>query len=446
MPDDSSAVSDPKGDPAPVFDAKKTGLRKRGEKGGAPAITVAKGDVVEAFWSVQHADIVQLMRDGESVGEPDRASDQLMPLPLMGLDPGEYTFKLVGGVSSHGKYTWASEGVELKISLKPALSVTKFWGDPEPDDDDKDHPPHDLQVATGHKVKLHWETAGAKQVVITATPRGASPEELDPQDASSGQGELVVDPGGKPTTYSIVAVNGQARSKKAGPVSVEFHAKDEAVSTQVLVQPVGGAAALEVYAFDENPDEEMPEEIKPGGGYQVKTGAEDEVKLKWAVAAAKSARLTARFIEPKELKQEQPKPGDPRHASNLSILQHGLDLPLDAQGAGADLVTVHPGPANSTEYTLEVTPLEGAPFQVQASAMVANFNVELRMPDGSPAANKECTLEVRGHGPFKGRTMPDGELWMNLPRDLESPLATLRLLDGGEQIASWIIDLDPEPV
>jgi hypothetical protein len=76
--------------------------------------------------------------------------------------------------------------------------------------------------------------------------------------------------------------------------------------------------------------------------------------------------------------------------------------------------------------------------------MVANFNVELRMPDGSPAANKECTLEVPEQEPFKGKTMPDGELWMNLP-NLDAPSALLRLFDGGQEVASWILDINPEP-
>jgi len=179
---------------------------------------------------------------------------------------------------------------------------------------------------------------------------------------------------------------------------------------------------------------------------ELQIGAGSALRLQWSVNGGATARLRARALVEKGAGEAVDPPADAAHVSNDQLVSPGLDLPLDVQGAGSGVVLVDPGPVTSTEYTLTVTAKEGAeaPEPVKATARVANFNVRLELPDGSDyARNMECVLVIPGQAPIRGTTSETGELWLSVPNaDAES--ATLRLLDGGSELASWQVALRAE--
>jgi len=429
--------------PAAVFDSANTGLRKRGDDKGGAALSVAAGGAVEAYWSVQNADMIQLMRDDKAVGDPDRATDGQCPVPTDGLKAGDYTFKLVpGNAGADGKEVWAKDsGVELKLTIQGDLAVKKFSANPEPDDDDKDHPPQSLQIAKGHKVKLLWETSGAEKVIVTATPDEGDATTMDPVDAGKGgKGSLVVDPKDQAVSYTLVAVKGDAKSDPSTAVGVHFHDKGSTVSPHSDLH--GPAAAkLALYGFDEKPADDAADDAKRA---ELKIGAEDNLYIKWSVTGAKSAKLTGKLLVDKDLSKEKPKKGSAAQADNLYIVKSGLDLPVK-DGGGSGLITVDPGPANSSEYTLTVTPADGQgdPATAVATARIANFSVHVKLPDGSMAANKKCELSVAGQDkPITGVTNQSGELRLELPNAAAD--AVLRVFDDSGKTCIAVLSVTPE--
>jgi hypothetical protein len=176
---------------------------------------------------------------------------------------------------------------------------------------------------------------------------------------------------------------------------------------------------------------------------KLRLGAANGLRLKWSVAGAGKARLTAKSLVEKKCETTQ-KPSSAEQVSNDDLVSSGLDLPLDAQGSGGGAVLVAPGPCGSTAYTLTVTPKSGPPLEVKATAFVANFNVQLELPDGSDhAKNKSCVLELPGHAPIEGVTNQWGELWLWVP-NVTAEKAVLRLLDGGRELASWQVAIKAE--
>ncbi len=134
---------------------------------------------------------------------------------------------------------------------------------------------------------LHFETAGAKQVRVTATPDEGEATDLDPVDlAEEGTGSQVVDPGDKLTRYTAIALNGEAKSETAGPVTVHFHGADESVSPLAKVSGPASAELVILTADDQ----------AGHAADKLRIGAGNGVHLKWAVANAKNARLTAKSL------------------------------------------------------------------------------------------------------------------------------------------------------
>jgi len=390
--------------------------------------------------------MVKLVRDGNDVGAPDRATDPACPVPAGGLAPGTYTFRLVPGIAKGNSDSWLdAAGVDLTLTLEAGLSVYKFEADPEPNDDQGQHPAS-LQIETGKKVKLNWSTTGATQVLITATPDGGTATTLDPQPVdASGQGSLVVDPQDQPTSYTIVAQNGDAQSPPSSAVTVAFHAPGQAVSPHAGVQ--GQLSAnLAVYAFDEAADKARA---------KLMIGAQDNVHLQWSVTGAKTARLEAKLLVDKNLSQdvEQSEKAAEGMISNLSLVLKGLDLKVDDQGNGSGTVTLDPGVEDSTRYTLTATPTDdkAQPATATAEVGVHNFNFQVLIADESdsskevPAVNRKCSLELPDVGKYEGTTDEVGELWLSVP-NVHVPSATLFVFDkdGKEQIASYPLKIDPE--
>ena len=169
-------------------------------------------------------------------------------------------------------------------------------------------------------------------------------------------------------------------------------------------------------------------------------GAGDEVKLQWSVLRATKARLTAKLLTPRKA---PPEPGATHgQIGNLALAQGGLALALDEHGSGSGVVTIHPGPTGTTTYALEVTTAAGKK-SLTTKVEVANFNLQLLLPDGAGQGGLDCVLEVPGLPPFKGQTRVDGVLWLSLP-NLAAPSAKLRMLDGSREIARWMLQLVPE--
>jgi hypothetical protein len=185
---------------------------------------------------------------------------------------------------------------------------------------------------------------------------------------------------------------------------------------------------------------------KPGDDpLKLRLGAGSPIQLKWSVAGATKATLSAKSLVEKTCEAAD-KPADATHVSNDQLLSAGVDLTLDANGSGSGVVLVDPGPCGSTEYTIAVTAKDGAeaPDPVKASAFVANFNVQLELPDGSDyARNKKCVLEIPGQSAVEGTTNDSGELWLWVP-NVAAESATLRLLDGGSELATWEVTLHAE--
>jgi hypothetical protein len=178
---------------------------------------------------------------------------------------------------------------------------------------------------------------------------------------------------------------------------------------------------------------------------KLRLGAGSGLQLKWSVTAASKAALTAKSLVGKTC-ETSGAPSAPGPVSNDQLVSSALDLPLDAQGSGSGIVRVDPGPCGSTEYTLSVTPKDAsaAALTVQATAFVANFNVQLELPDGSDyARNKPCVLEIPGQSSVEGTTNERGELWLWVP-NVTAESATLRLLDGGAELAHWTVMLSAE--
>ena len=384
--------------------------------------------------------MIQLMRDDKALGDPDRATDGCCPVPIDGLAKGDYTLLLVpGNAGADGKEVWSKgQAFELKLTVAGDIAVNRFWADPEPDDDNLDHPPASLQVAKGHKVKLQWEVSGADKVAITATPESGSDEQLPEQGAGDGgKGSFIHDPKDAATTYKLTAKKDDVTVDAAGAVEVHFHEGGNTVSPHLDVQG-SAAATMVLFTFDQKPDSDT-------GAAEIHIGADDNIYLKWSANAAKSVKLTGKLLVTKDLSGEKPGDGSATQADNLAIVKNGLDLPV-ANGAGSGVVTVEPGPGDSTEYTLTVTPIDekADPVTATAKVTVANFNVHLQLADGTPAKSTDCVLEVPGRDPFKGTTNEDGELWLSIP-NFNAPAVTLRMVDkDGSELASWDIELNPE--
>jgi hypothetical protein len=422
--------------PLPVFAADKSGLRLHGDDTAAASLSASADQVVEACWSVENADLLQLTRNGEEIDEPRRATDGFCPLSLAGLEPGDYQYQLIPGVAESGGETWVKDAaLSFTLTLTPALRVTQFSGDPEPDDDGKDHLAQDLQIAEGSKVKLSFEAKCAKQVQISAAPEDGEASALSPlvDLDEEGKGTLTVDPGDKLTVYTAVAVDGDAKSAPSAKVTVHFHAAEAVVSP--LVDVVGGASARLLIRADDG---------TLGPDAKLKAGARDGLQLEWTVAGAKGAHLSATALVQKPVQAPEAQAAG-AHVANDQLLTSGLDLPLDALGSGSGLVVVDPGPTGSTEYTLTVTPeAEGVEeVSAKATAYVANFNVQIKLPGGGLAKNKTCSLEIGGQEPVTGTTNDSGELWLWLANTAAS-VATLRVLDGGQELASWALLLEAE--
>jgi len=179
---------------------------------------------------------------------------------------------------------------------------------------------------------------------------------------------------------------------------------------------------------------------------KLRIGAGNGLQLKWSVlAGASSARLSAKALVQKHCEASD-KPASAGHASNEQLLSSGVDLPLGGDGSGSGVVLVDPGPCGSTEYIMAVTRKDGStlPPEVRATAFVANFNVQLELPDGSDyARNKSCVLEIPGQDAVRGTTNEQGELWLWLP-NVSAENAVLRLLDVGRELASWSVAIAPD--
>jgi hypothetical protein len=179
---------------------------------------------------------------------------------------------------------------------------------------------------------------------------------------------------------------------------------------------------------------------------KLRIGAGNGLQLKWIVlAGASSAKLSAKSLVQKHCEASD-KPATAGHASNDQLLSSGVDLPLGQDGYGSGVVLVEPGPCGSTEYIIAVARKDNStvPPEVRATAFVANFNVQLELPDGSDyARNKSCVLEIPGQDAVRGTTNEQGELWLWLP-NVSAENATLRLLDGGRELASWTVGITPE--
>jgi hypothetical protein len=427
----STGPDDPAAAKSPSLDASASGLRKRGDTTGGDSLTAAASDVVEAYWSVQNASLLRILRNGEETGAPRRATSQSCPLALSGLAPGDHEYKLIPG---SGPDDWVEDAaLTFKLTLTAAPVMTKLWADPEPDGDGKEHLSRDLQLAEGTKIKLHFETAGATQVRITATPDGESASALAPVDVDeTGTGTLIVDPADKLTLYTAEALNGDVAGAPEGPVTVHFHPAEKIVSPLVDINGLGASALLNIRdasgAF--------------GTDGTLRCGAHDGVQLEWTVTGAKSAHLSATSLVKKPGTAPETK-GTAAHVSDDQLLTSGLDLSLDAEGSGSGTVVVDPGPTGATEYTLNVEPADetSEAASAKATAYVANFNVQVRLPDGSDfARNKACVLEIENQDPVQGTTNDAGELWLWLP-NTAAAAATLRVLDGGQELASWTVEL-----
>jgi hypothetical protein len=223
----------------------------------------------------------------------------------------------------------------------------------------------------------------------------------------------------------VLVVNGARWS----PALRRFEGPSETVSDGVSL------AALTILAADGTAGH---------GAGKLRLGAGNALQLKWSVTGAAKAALSAKSLIEKACAASE-KPSTATQVSNDQVVSFGLELPLDAQGSGSGLVRIDPGPCGSTEYAISLTPRDGssAPL-VKATAFVANFNVQLELPDGSDyARNKPCVLEIPGQSPVQGTTNECGELWLWLP-NLAAEDATLRLMDGGRELASWKVALGAE--
>ena len=173
---------------------------------------------------------------------------------------------------------------------------------------------------------------------------------------------------------------------------------------------------------------------------KLRLGAGSGLQLKWSVTGATKATLTARPLVENACEASE-KPSGAERVSNDQLVSSGIDLPLDSQGSGSGAVPVDPGPCGSTEYTVSVTRKSGEPVMAKATAFVANFNAQIELPDGSDyARNKPCVLEIPGQEPVQGTTNQCGELWLWLP-NTAAETATLRLLDGGSELARWTVEI-----
>jgi hypothetical protein len=414
---------------APAFDAGATGLRKRGDTSGGASLTAAASDVIEVYWSVENADVVRILRDGGPVGDPDRVTDGFCPLWISGLTPGDYALKLQAGTVAGDDIAWADDGaIDLTLTLTPYLAITDFSGAPEPDDG-KEHLDHDLQLDDGAKVRLSFTALNAKQVRITATAE--SPSDYSPVDVDGeGKGQLLVDPAGVQTKYTAVAIDGDAASQPSWPVTAHFHDADDVVSP-VVAHEGGGAAKLAL--LDANG-------AAPSEG-QLKLGVGGGLQLQWSVEGASKATLTATSLLKKPAAQVDP-PQSIGHVSNDQLMA-GFELPLSASGAGEGIIVVDPGPDTTTEYALSVTARDAEPVTgATVTAYVANFNVQLRLPDGTLAKNLPCVLQPDGGDPIGGMTNALGELWLWLPNTAVT--GTLSAIDGADVVATWPVSLTSE--
>jgi len=432
----------------PQFDPSATGLRKRGDSGSGSALTLPVGSAAEACWSLQNADLVQLHRDGQPVGDPDHATDGSCPVPLDGLEPGTHDFKLVPGVTRAGMDpAWSPDAsVALTLTLVPALAVTKFFAAPVPDDG-ATQSPLDLQIPIGTKVKLSWEVTFAKQVVVTVQPDGGDATPMDAIDVTAddggrASGDLVVDPGDKPTTYTLIALDGDQRSGPSSPLGVHFHDAGELVSAIARVGP-DASATLQIFAGSLAPAGAQ------GDAQSAQTGAGDAVTLHWTATAAASARLTA------ELEGLKPPPDAASRATTpdaidfAALLAGGLDLDLDEAGNGQGDLLLDPGPGQPATITLRVQPREAQSGEqaAQVTAQVANFNVHLLMDDRgtSALAGMMCKLELPGGEVLEGSTDANGWLRLTLPKN-QAFTATVHMFDGDTETASWELNIEADPV
>ena len=193
-------------------------------------------------------------------------------------------------------------------------------------------------------------------------------------------------------------------------------------------------AALTILAADGTPGHDAG---------KLRIGAGNPLQLKWSASGAIKATLSARSLVEKKCEAPGTRSSSER-VPNDHLISAGIELPLDAQGSGSGVVHVDPGPCGSTEYSISVTSRSGAPGVARATAFVANFNAQLELPDGSDyARNKSCVLEMPGQEPVKGTTNEAGELWLWLP-NVSAESATLRLLDGSTELASWTVAIAPE--
>ena len=112
-----------------------------------------------------------------------------------------------------------------------------------------------------------------------------------------------------------------------------------------------------------------------------------------------------------------------------------------ARGSG------EPGSAASGDAKSPAEPADASsspPAAEEAGKPAANFHVQIELPDGSDyARNKACVLEIPGHPPVEGTTNDSGELVLSVP-NVTAESATLRVLDGGTEIATWAVTLRAE--
>src|SRR4051812_38196981 len=68
-----------------------------------------------------------------------------------------------------------------------------------------------------------------------------------------------------------------------------------------------------------------------------------------------------------------------------------------------------------------------------------NLHVLVELPDGSDyARNRAVALEIPGQSPILAVTNADGELRLSVPNQ-DAHDATLKLLDGAREVATWAI-------
>ncbi len=206
------------------------------------------------------------------------------------------------------------------------------------------HLPQDLQLETGSKVKLHFETIGAKQVQITATPARTWR-----RSTSTRREQMIVNPHDNLATYTATVLNGNAKSDPAGPVTVHFHAPDmlvsplAAVSGQSAVSPAHRRCQRGSGRDREAPvgcSQRAPAQLDRHGGKQRAPGRDFAGRSSGRRSRARSCVARAACFQSTT---------DDRPA---------IAYPLDPSGSGSGAILVDPRRAAPPDIFLTVVPVD----------------------------------------------------------------------------------------